>query len=269
MIKNLGSIYKPVQYLGAKTRSLDTIVSECSRLHKKDSYVVDLFSGSSLVSQALYLNDMPVIANDVMRFCSDMSACLLNVSKTKDSTKLLRKAINSVSSYDITPDFMEPFRNFMIKEDCFIKQKDLHGLKELYSQLPVISNEKVKPSHQVLFIKDNIGKEAFNFAPLITNYYSGSYFGIRQSIRLDAIRTYIELFYRENSDEWVYSAMLTALYSTLSAIVHSAGKHFAQPISITDLDKDKITNIRLFENRSFNVDELFVGFFGRYIIKNQ
>ena len=51
--------------------------------------------------------------------------------------------------------------------------------------------------------------------------------------------------------------MLTALYSTLSAIVHSAGKHFAQPISITDLDKDKITNIRLFENRSFNADELF------------
>ena len=74
MIKNLDSIYKPVQYLGAKTRTLDTIVSECSRLHKKDSYVVDLFSGSSLVSQALYLNDMPVIANDVMRFCSDMSA---------------------------------------------------------------------------------------------------------------------------------------------------------------------------------------------------
>ena len=132
----------------------------------------------------------------------------------------------------------------MIKEDCLIKQKDLHGLKELYSLLPVISNEKVKPSHQVLFIKDNIGKEAFNFAPLITNYYSGSYFGIRQSIRLDAIRTYIEFYYRENSDEWVYSAMLTALYSTLSAIVHSAGKHFAQPISITDFDKDKITNIR-------------------------
>lgn len=260
MIKNLESIYKPVQYLGAKTRTLDTIVSECSRLHKKDSYVVDLFSGSSLVSQALYLNDMPVIANDVMRFCSDMSACLLNVSKTKNSTKLLRKAINSVSSYNITPDFIKPFRNFMIEEDCLIKQKDLHGLKELYSLLPVISNEKVKPSHQVLFIKDNIGKEAFNFAPLITNYYSGTYFGIRQSIRLDAIRTYIELYYRENSDEWVYSAMLTALYSTLSAIVHSAGKHFAQPISITDFDKDKITNIRLFENRSFNADELFVGF---------
>lgn len=267
MIKNYESIYKPVQYLGAKTRTLDTIVSECGRLYKKDSYVVDLFSGSSLVSQALYLNDMPVIANDVMGFCSDISACLLNVSKTKESTKLLRKAINSVSSYDISPDFIEPFRNFMIKEDSLIKQRDLHGLKELYSLLPVISNEKVKPSHQVLFIKDNIGKEAFNCAPLITNFYSGSYFGIRQSLRLDAIRTFIELYYLENIDEWVYSAMLTALYSTLSVIVHSAGKHFAQPISITDFDKDKITNIRLFENRSFNADELFTSFLEEILSK--
>lgn len=267
MIQKIESIYKPVQYLGAKTRTLDTIVSECSRLHKKDSYVVDLFSGSSLVSQALYLNGMPVIANDVMGFCSDMSACLLNVSKTRESAELLRKAIKSVSSYEISTDLINPFRSFMIKEDSLLKLKDLYGLKELYSQLPVISNEKVDSSNQVLFIKDNIGKEAFNSVPLITNYYSGSYFGIHQSIRLDAIRNYIECFYHDNNDEWVYTAMLTALYSTLSTIVHSAGKHFAQPISITDFDKNKITNIRLFENRSFNVDELFVGFLEDILIK--
>lgn len=267
MIKNLDSIYKPVQYLGAKTRTLNTIVSECSRLHKKDSYVVDLFSGSSLVSQALYLNGMPVIANDVMGFCSDMSASLLNVSKTKDSTKLLKQAIKNVLSYDVAAVFIDPFRDFMSKEERLIRQEDLHGLKELYSQLPVISNELVGSSNQVLFIKNNIDKEAFNSVPLITNYYSGSYFGIRQSIRLDAIRNYIESFYHDNYDQWVYTTMLTALYSTLSTIVHSAGKHFAQPISITDFDKGKITNKRLFENRSFNVDELFVGFLEEILSK--
>lgn len=267
MIKKLESIYKPIQYLGAKTRTLETIVHECRRLHKKDSYVVDLFSGSSLVSQALYLNGMPVISNDVMEFCSDMSACLLNVSKTSNSAKLLRKAIDTVSSCDITPEFINPFMSYITQEESLLKQKNLHGLKDLYSQLPVISNEMVGVSNQVLFIKDNIGKEAFNSAPLITNYYSGSYFGIRQSIRLDAIRNYIECYYRDNNDQWVYTAMLTALYSTLSAIVHSAGKHFAQPISITDFDEDKITNIRLFENRSFNVDELFVRFLEEILSK--
>lgn len=260
MNKNLESLYKPIQYLGAKTRSLNAIVSECQRLYKKDSYVVDLFSGSSLVSQTLYLNNMPVIANDVMKFCSDMSACLLNVSKKKDSVLLLKDVIKGFSAYEIDSVLIEPFIGYMDRENRLIMAKDLNGLKELYSQLPVMGNEKVEPSVQMQYIRENIGKEAYNSAPLITNYYSGSYFGITQSIRLDTIRCYIERCFNKNHDSWVYTAMLTALYSTLSTIVHSAGKHFAQPISITDFDKDKITNIRLFENRGYDVDKLFVWF---------
>ena len=267
MNKNLESLYKPVQYLGAKTRTLDTIVSECRRLHKKKSYVVDLFSGSSLVSQALFLNKMPVISNDVMKFCSDMSACLLNVEKTNDSLSLLKEAIKGVSLYQIDSDFIEPFKDYIDNEERLIRAKDLNRLKDLYSQLPVISNEAIEPSEQVKYIREHFGKEAFNSVPLITNYYSGSYFGIKQSIRLDALRCYIEQNYIVNHDSWVYTAMLTALYSTLSTIVHSAGKHFAQPIGITDFDKNKITNIRLFENRSYDVDTLFIGFLKEILAK--
>ena len=267
MNKNLGSLYKPVQYLGAKTRTLDAIISECHRLYKKESYVVDLFSGSSLVSQALYLNKMPVIANDVMRFCSDMSACLLNIAKTNDSQSLLKEAIKGVSTCQIDSEFFEPFKEYIDNEERLIRTKDLHGLKNLYSQLPIMSNETIEPSRQVKYIREHIGKEAFNGAPLITNYYSGSYFGIMQSIRLDAIRCYIEKNFIENGDFWVHTALLTALYSTLSTIVHSAGKHFAQPICITDIDKNKITNIRLFENRSYDVDLLFVGFLKEILAK--
>ena len=267
MNKNFESLYKPVQYLGAKTRTLETIVSECQRLYKNESYIVDLFSGSSIVSQALFLNKMPVIANDVMRFCSDMSACLLNIAKTNDSLSILKEAINSVATYQIDSDFIEPFREFIDNEKRLIRTKDLRGLKELYSRLPIISNEAVEPSEQVKYIKENIGNVAFKSAPLITNYYSGSYFGITQSIRLDTIRCGIEQNFIEKRDPWVYTALLTALYSTLSTIVHSAGKHFAQPIGITDFDKNKITNVRLFENRSYDVDRLFVGFLKEILLK--
>jgi adenine-specific DNA methylase len=267
MNKNLESLYKPIQYLGAKTRTLDVIVSECFRLYEKESYVVDLFSGSSLVAQALYHNKMSVIANDVMRFCSDMSTCLLNIAKTNDSVSLLKKAINDVSTCQIDSEFIEPFKDYIDNEESLIKTKDLYGLKELYSRLPIMSNETIEPSSQVKYISEHIGKEAFNGAPLITNYYSGSYFGIMQSIRLDAIRCYIEKNFIENGDFWMHTALLTALYSTLSTIVHSAGKHFAQPISITDIDKNKITNIRLFENRSYDVDLLFVGFLKEILAK--
>ena len=79
------SYYRPIQYLGAKSRTLNEIVAECNRLCVSESYVVDLFSGSSIVSQALYKNKNKVIANDVMGFCCDMSSAMLNFKKTNDA----------------------------------------------------------------------------------------------------------------------------------------------------------------------------------------
>lgn len=52
---NNTTYYRPIQYLGSKTRVVDTIVSECKRLYTPGEYVVDLFSGSSIVSQILFL----------------------------------------------------------------------------------------------------------------------------------------------------------------------------------------------------------------------
>lgn len=250
-------IYKPIQYLGAKTRTLDVIVSESKRLYEKNSYVIDLFSGSSVVSQSLYHNGMSVIANDVMKFCSDMSMCLLNVHRNDNSTSLVRDAVVRLHTYKLSSLFIDPFESLIAQEEQLLKARDLQGLKILYSKLSLVGSETVPPSEHVRFIRENIGKDAYNNVPLITNYYAGTYFGIRQSIRLDTIRSYIEYFYKNTGDVWGYTAMLTALYGVLSTVVHSAGKHFAQPIIITDLDKSKITNIRFFENRGCDIDNLF------------
>mgnify|MGYP002724977462 CR=1 FL=1 len=62
--------YRPIQYLGSKIRVVDTIVKECQKLYTPDNYVLDLFSGSSIVAQSLYNNGMNVIANDAMSFVS-------------------------------------------------------------------------------------------------------------------------------------------------------------------------------------------------------
>lgn len=258
-----------MQYLGAKTRALDIIVSECEQLYRSNSFVVDLFSGSSIVSQALYQHKMSVIANDVLQFCVDISSCLLNVSKTGSSSSLLRDAIKKMASYTINPIYIEPLSDYVAQECRFIKEKDLLGLKGLYSHFPLVCNDNSLFSKQVETINNNIGKVAFNNFPLITYYYAGTYFGISQSIKLDTIRGFIEEYYIYTKDYWVYSAMLTALYSTLSTIVHSAGKHFAQPIIITDLDKEKITNIRLFENRNYKVDDLYIDFLNSILSKTE
>lgn len=45
-MQNYNNYYRPMQYLGAKTRALGKIVAECDRLYSPNSYVLDLFSGS-------------------------------------------------------------------------------------------------------------------------------------------------------------------------------------------------------------------------------
>lgn len=267
MNKDTSTLYKSIQYLGAKTRTLDTIVSDCKRLYLDNSYVLDLFSGSGIVSHALYNHGMSVIANDVLEFCTDISSCLLNISKNMYSIRILENAIDRIREYTINPDFTIPFIDFIKEEARFLQAEDLLGLKQLYMQLPQVGNGIKSQSSQINYILDNLGRNAYHNVPLISNYYAGTYFGIGQSVRLDAIRTFIEENFKENHDKWAYTAMLTALYSTLSTIVHSAGKHFAQPIVINDLNKDKITNRRLFENRRYDVDELFVQYIKEIIEK--
>lgn len=256
--------FRPIQYLGAKTRTLGVIASECKRLYRDNTYVVDLFSGSSIVSQALFYNGMAVISNDALRFCSDISSCMLCVNKKANSNSIAIEGITAYKEYQLNQFFTEPFKHLIEEERNKLQTKDLLGLKELYDNLPQVG-KPLSTTEQIQFIRNHFGSEAFNNAPFIVNYYAGTYFGIKQALQLDCIRSFIEWYYREKQDEWVYRTMLCALYSTLSMIVHSAGKHFAQPIAIKDLDLDKITNIRLFENRSYDVYELFEHYLTRIV----
>lgn len=249
--------YRPLQYLGSKTRALDMIIRECKNLYVPDSYVLDLFSGSSIVSQAIFSKKMNVISNDAMQFCSDLTHCLLNISKTARSLEYAEKGINELQNYSLDQKYVNPFKEIIAKETLLLNNNDLEGLKELYNEIPQIGKE-CGNTEQINYIKEHINHSAYNKVPLVTNYYAGTYFGIGQSLRIDTIRSFIESYYLKNKDKWVYSLFLTALYNSLSLIVHSAGKHFAQPIIINDLDKTKITNQRLFENRSYDVDILFV-----------
>lgn len=248
--------FRPIQYLGAKTRTLDVITSECQRLYKKNTFVLDMFSGSSIVSQSIFSNGMDVIANDILQFCSDMSNSLLNVNKRKCSSELAKAGIAEAKKYCLNSELYATFEEYIVSEQEHLQTRNLQGLKELYDKIPQIGKPSSK-TKQIQYIRGHLGESAIRNVPLVANYYAGTYFGIKQAIEIDILRNYIELFYEEKQDYWVYTTMLTALYSTLSTIVHSAGKHFAQPIAIDVTEDNKITNQRLFENRKFSVVELF------------
>lgn len=252
---NNATYYRPIQYLGSKTRVVDTIVSECKKLYTSGEYVVDLFSGSSIVSQSLYKSGMHVIANDVMSFSSDIATCMLNQGKRETSVSLIESFIQSLGNLS-SSDYSKSFADFVDSERLLLSDLNLGGLKLLYESLSQVGNDNV-PNNHIEYIRNHYGVSAINNIPLFANYYAGTYFGIKQSLDIDVLRNRIEQEWQISNDLWVYKTLLTALYNTCSVIVHSAGKHFAQPISIDEDDKTKITNVRLFENRSYDVAEVF------------
>ena len=246
---------RPIQYLGSKTRSINSIVSVCRNLYKEDSYIVDLFSGSSIVAQALSNQGMSVIANDVMKFCNDIAVCMLGVEKSSDTLNDIDAIIEGVRGHSIAQEFLIPFSDYLGEEELLLRKKDLAGLKTLYEGIPQVGGKIL--NQQIQFINSHLSESAAFSVPLFANYYAGSYFGIKQALDLDSIRSYIELF-PEEEFKWIRAFLLTAFYSTMSIIVNSAGKHFAQPIAINDMDLSKITNHRLFTNRSYDVKSIFV-----------
>lgn len=130
--------YRPLQYLGSKTRSINTIVSECSRLYQKGSFTFDMFSGSSIVSQALNSKGQRVVSNDIMSFCSDIATCMLNV-KRGDITKAdVEKYMSFVLNYKISDNYFTPFSAYIDQENRYIKSQDLAGLKQTYKGIPQV-----------------------------------------------------------------------------------------------------------------------------------
>ena len=255
MIDNI-TYYRPIQYIGSKSRVVSTIVSECEKLYKHGEFIVDLFSGSSVVSQSLYNKGMHIIANDILSFSSDIAACMLNQGRNSESSDFVKFFIDNITLNSINSTYIKYFDDFIAEEYFYLSDKDLLRLKKLYEKLPQVGNT-VRPNEQVLYIRNHWGFSAINNPPLFANYYSGTYFGIRQALEIDLLRRQIEYEWDNKKDIWEKNILLSALYNTCSIIVNSAGKHFAQPLGINDTNELKITNIRLFENRSYDVIEVF------------
>jgi len=248
--------YRPIQYLGSKTRVIDAIVSECEKLYVPGEYVIDMFSGSSIVSQSFYKKGMYTIANDVLAFSSDIAACMLNIYRKEKSTDNVNAFVHSIGLQTIPSDYYLVFIPFIEQEQCLLTEHNINGLKELYHNLSQVGKSN-KPTTQVEYIRNHTGCSAINNIPLFANYYAGTYFGIKQALDIDYLRNKIEQEIIYNGDLWEKNLLLTALYNTCSIIVNSAGKHFAQPISIDNAEETKITTVRFFENRANNVIEVF------------
>lgn len=230
-------VFRPVQYLGSKLRVLNAITSLAREIAPQGSGVVDLFSGSTVVSQGLAASGFRITAVDTQVYSRVFAHALLGIDRVAgvqiDAEALLRESENVVRCDSIWSSIAQ-------EELRLIESADAAGLRNLDARLPLAWR---------------LGRlEADADAPL-TSFYAGSYFGVWQAMQLDALALIIASP-AAGLDAWQRAAAKTALMHAASSVVHSAGKHFAQPLKVR-VGNSAFHDRRLLSDRAIDVSTVF------------
>jgi adenine-specific DNA methylase len=223
-------VWRPVQYLGSKLRAIDAITGIAADLAEFGGFW-DAFSGTSVVGQAAADAGFAVFATDTQRSSASFATALLGIDAHTDEVNSFEAMISDLLQAE-HPDEARWEISRQI-EASFLANCDYDGLVEFYGQLP----QRWR----------NGGAWSEN-TPLTTTF-AGTYLSLAQAMALDAARSRLECLYQGNeASHWSYAAALTALCHAASEAVHSAGKHFAQPIQPAAVGS---ANYRFVRNRSF------------------
>jgi len=238
------SIYRPVQYLGAKIRTLPAIIEATDYLLGSNGTCLDLFSGSSVVSQTLHAKGLKVIGNDALRFSFLITHALISNHQLSNVEKLLSRFVNSDSELHGIEKKISAEKNAINKKDPTVL------IKQNIETLMDWDKKRLN-----LIASLNETEKWKNTAVLL---YSGTYFGFNQAKHIDLIRSKIfDLIRKKNITLYEYSLLMTALFSTISQSVFSAGKHFAQPHLIKTEKNLPFISKRIIQDRSYDVLETF------------
>lgn len=250
------NFYRPVQYLGNKLRSIPEIIIEAEGLRGSNSVVYDLFSGTSVVSQAFAHLGCKVVAVDSQLSCQTMAAALLGIGREDEGLdlNLVQKIEERAKSYALEI----PWKSAIQEEDAAINASDASWLHRIYAKkVPTIW----KPTGDfgpLSLLASNRGGQAAGVAPLFALTLAGSYFGIRQALAIDSLRWAIgELVEQHQITSWQAATLLTALMTSMSEAVYSAGKHFAQPLTAGVAREGKFRKQRMLKDRGIDIYKEF------------
>ena len=235
-----GEVWRPVQYLGSKLRSLPQILTESRALANGGGFW-DVFTGSSVVAQGAAASGYSVYATDTQVSSVSFASALLHIGRRPNDASQLRDALGRALAAP-HPD-LNLWASWLSKEDRLVHEGDYRGLTELYQILP----QRWKCAST---------EADWNSETPLTTTYSGTYLSLRQAMELDAARLHVtEQSLAEGMSEWMAHAIITALSHGASAAVHSAGKHFAQPLRPATVGAENFAFIskRAIQDRSISI----------------
>jgi adenine-specific DNA methylase len=261
--------FRPIQYLGSKLRLVKEI-SEIVESNKTSNLVCDLFSGSGVVSHYL-ANKNEVISLDIQYYSTVISSALINGREISENEIAL--FINAAIDSSVFSDLQFIYQPLTSLEDSLLKSNlasDSDKLKfasfvdncSVYSYLKsnnTLSGKKnlVLPALKEFESRFKGSTEIVKKTSYCSLYYGGVYFSFKQSLLIDALLVKINEL--KSVDEPKHSVFLAALLSTLSEIVATVGKQFAQPMKLIDKNNKPKTLLasRSLRDRNYDVIAIF------------
>lgn len=216
--RDVMELIKILNYQGNKASLMPFISENIRKYISPGEKICDLFAGSGSVG-AYLKGSYSVVANDAELYSSIISSSLLN---TPSTSSLLNAKVAFFKGYKAN------FRMLLSShEEAVAKERDLlvsdstNGLISLYESFPTIWN-----GIDELINYKQLGKD--NQYNLFLYYYSGSYFGIEQSVQIDSI---IKTIHEVDSIE-TQNLLLSCLFYAMNETVFSKDGHMAQPLNI-------------------------------------
>lgn len=213
-----------LNYPGSKRRLLDFIYKNSNQYIDSNKIVLDIFAGTGCVAEHFKNKGLKVATNDSEIYSTNISNTILNGFQSKfynNDTFEVNFTINKNK-------LLEYFNELLHIEQKMILEAN-KKLIQFNSELIKIWNlpENFKLNNidikSIADLNQNISVIPF---ALFTLYYSGSYFGLEQSIEIDSIRYAIE-----KSHKSIQSSLLTCLYYAMKECSFSKDGHMAQPLN--------------------------------------
>lgn len=254
-------VWRPVQYLGSKLRSLDAIAEAAGEFLGPGDLVVDAFSGTSVVSQRLASTGARVMAVDTSPAAAAWARTLLGIGLPLDvgADAHLAPALRQLT--EVAGDEIEirarPWRKELEQESQFLARRDADGLTAFELRLPQVWRPQGSSQlQQQLFQSWDTATRTGQSVPpgLFSAVFAGTYMGLGQAVSSEALLGAAHhLRCAGEFDAWQCDAILTLLCHALSAAAYSPGKHFAQPHN-RSRDKDlSFHAARLLADRNIDV----------------
>ena len=242
-------------------RALEVISTKVQESTTPGSTVLDLFAGTTVVSQSLADRGFQIIAADAMQYSQYFANALLGIGRLSNSP-CKKSLAEIVLDGRNTEGLEELFSSWLEEEKHALEIGDGAHLIQLSKSCPQIwrnANATTDLSRFFCELSFGVGRSGFSTSGIVASHYASTYFGIKQAITIDAIRCSIEAAKQNHIlDEWSYNASIAALLSCASKAAFTPGKHFAQYHKVSGDKNLDFHRKRILSDRGVDIEKEFV-----------